>query len=111
MATDLETSVRNAAAQIARYVEDIAEMKVETWSVQVEAASAANFDQAKPAAQTIIKLDGDSKAVIPLRMGQGGALEVDLALLEIHERAVATTIEYRSKILATLIGLLQARIR
>ncbi len=111
MATELENSIRNAAEKITRYVADAAEMKVETSYVQVGANGETDFTQARPAARTIVKLDGDSQAIVPVRPAQSGGFEVDASLFDIHERNVATTIEYRARILNALLSLLQTRNR
>jgi hypothetical protein len=44
-----------------------------------------------------------------MRRAQNGGLEVESELLTIHERNVATTIEYRARVLSALLGLLQRR--
>src|SRR3954468_9743680 len=99
MATELENSLRNAAARIAQYVDDVATMTVETRYVQVGAGGDVSFDQAKPIARTTLKLDGDCDAVIPMRGDAAGGFDVDAALFDLHQRNVATAIEYRARIL------------
>ena len=112
MAKDIENALKSVANQIAKYVEDAAEMRVETLFVVVDtgASAASNFDQAKPAAMTVVKLDGDSQTTVPLRQGEDG-LEVDEDLLDVHERNVATAIEYRASMLETLVAALQAAVQ
>jgi hypothetical protein len=109
MAKDIENTLRTIAAQVAKYVNDAAEMRVETQYVEVKTGAEAptDFGQARPAALTIIKLDGDSQAVIPMRPGEDG-LEIDTDLFEVHERNVATAIQYRSSMLGALLSALQA---
>lgn len=107
MATELENSIRAAAEKVAQYIADAATMTVETRYVEVGATGPKGFEDARPAAQTVVKLDGDSFAVVPLRTAQTGGLEVDTSLFEVHERNVATTIEYRQKILGAVLGILQ----
>lgn len=70
-----------------------------------------DFDQAKPIAQTVISLDGDSAAIVPMLEVEAGRLEMDADLLDLHQRSVTTTIEYRARILSALLGVLQSRIR
>lgn len=103
MADDVETSLKNVARKVAGYIEDAATLTVETRIVQVGADAAADFAQARPAARTVIKLDGDSEAVVPLQAGEAG-LVVDKSLFELHERNVNTAIEYRAKLLNALLG-------
>ena len=100
MSTNLNTSLRNTAAKVAKYVEDAAEMSVETKYVIVD--EAGNHTP-KLAARTIVKLDGDSESTVPLNE-TGGRLEVDADLFAIHERNVQTAIEYRARILRSLMG-------
>ncbi|NJN19530.1 MAG: hypothetical protein HC822_26450, partial [Oscillochloris sp.] len=66
-----------------------------------------NLETERPGAYTQVKLDGDSKTVVPMRKGNNGTLEIDATLFEIHERNVATATEYRARVLNSLIGLLQ----
>jgi len=109
MATELENSIRSAAEKVAGYVEDVATMTVTTQYVQVGADGDVDFDQAKPAARTIIKLDGDCGAVVPMRAAEAGRLEMDATLFDLHQRNVTTAIEYRARILSALLGVLQSR--
>lgn len=104
MADDLETSLKNVASQVAGYVKDVATLTVETRVVRVDAETATDFSQARPAVRTVIKLDGDSEAVLPLQAGEAG-LVVDKALFELHQRSVETAIAYRAKMLESLLGL------
>ena len=67
MASEMREALKSAAEKIAKYVEDVAEMAVETHYVELGAAS---FDQAKLAARTIVKLDGDSQTVVPMQKGE-----------------------------------------
>ena len=107
MATELENSIRNAAAKIAQYVEDVTTMTVQTAYVQIGAGSDVDFSHAKPVARTIIKLDGDSEVIVPMRQTEAGGFEVDAGLLDLHERHVTAAIEYRARILNTLLTVLQ----
>jgi hypothetical protein len=82
-------------------------MRVETHYVEVKSGpdASADFSQARPAALTIIKLDGDSQTTIPMRPGEAG-LEIDAELLQVHERNVAAASEYRASILNALLSAL-----
>jgi len=103
MASELREALKSAAEKIAKYVEDAAEMAVETQYVELGAAS---FDQAKLAARTIIKLDGDSQTVIPMQKGES-KLEVDMAVYEVHQQNVAAATEYRPKMMNSLLSVLR----
>jgi hypothetical protein len=108
MPSDLENSVRSAAEKVAQYISDAAVMRVDTSYVDIS-DNTPERATIRPAAQTEIRLDGDSKTIVPMRRAQNGDLEVENELLDIHERNVATTIEYRSRVLSALLGLLQRR--
>ncbi|ABY34188.1 MAG TPA: hypothetical protein DEF43_07995 [Chloroflexus aurantiacus] len=107
MASELENSIRSAAAKVAAYVADAAVMEVTTSYVVV--GPTTTTENARPAAKTVIRLDGDCHATVPMREGPGGVLEVDSGLFEIHQANVATATEYRARVLGALIGLLQRR--
>jgi hypothetical protein len=106
MPSELESSIRNAAEKVAKYIADAATMTVETSYVEIGGNAATGFDAARPAARTIVKLDGDNASVLPLRVTNDNSLEIDASLFAIHERNVQTAIEYRSKILSSVIGIL-----
>src|SRR3970040_3069222 len=106
MASDLENAIRMAAETVAKYVADVASMSVETKYVQIGANGDVDFSQAKPVARTLIRLDGDSDEIIPLRQAENGRFEADADLMDIHRRNVQTTIDYRARLLdAFLAGL------
>jgi hypothetical protein len=109
MANDFTSSLRNAAASVAKYVEDAAEMEVITKYVEIDSDAEADFETAKPVARTLIKLDSDSETVFPMRAGQGDALEVDLPLFELHQQNVSTAIDYRARILSALLSTVMSR--
>jgi len=102
--TELKEALKTAAEKVAQYVEDVATMNVETRYVEMGAAS---FDDAKIAARTIVKLDGDSQTVLPMRQGEAGALAVDSAVFELHQQNVQAAIDYRAKMMNSLLGLLR----
>jgi hypothetical protein len=70
-------------------------MTVGTLPVQVKADGPVNFDQARPIAQTLISLDGDSRVVAPLREAEDGRFEVDAALFDLHQCHVTTAMDSR----------------
>jgi hypothetical protein len=109
MASDLNNALKNATDRIVKYIDNIATLTVETRFVEVQGAQ-ADFSDAKPAASTIIRMDGDCSAVVPLRKTETGALEVDNALFEMHQNNVATAIDYRTKMMAALLQTLKQSI-
>jgi hypothetical protein len=108
MANGLENAIKSAADRIAHYVQDVAEMKVETLYVRVGADGPTDFNQARPLARTVVSLDGDSKVILPLREAEAGHFEVDAGLFDVHQRNVTTAIEYRARILSALLSALQS---
>lgn len=109
MANEFESALKNAASSVARYVEDAATMKVESKYVEVGGAGSVDFESASPVARTIIRLDGDSETIIPMRQNNAGVPEVDNILFDLHQENVNTAIEYRARILNALLGTLLAR--
>ncbi len=109
MPNEFENALKNAATSVAKYVQDAAILQVETRYVEVSPNALADFDQARPVARTIIRLDGDSESVLPLRKNEGGMMEVDTALFELHQQNVSTAIEYRARILNALLSTLLPR--
>jgi hypothetical protein len=109
MASELEVSLKKAAAKIAQYVEDIATLTVETWYVEVAAENTANNGKTKSAAKTVIKLDGDNDTLVPMRKSPTGELEVDTTLFNIHQENVTSAINYRTNMMDALLNLLRTR--
>ncbi|MGE5249610.1 MAG: hypothetical protein ACM3QS_05295 [Bacteroidota bacterium] len=103
MANEMRDALKSAADRIAKYVEDIAEMSVETQYVQVGAAATADT---KLGARTVVKLDGDSQTVVPVQQGDT-KLEVDMSLFEVHQQNVQAAIDYRTKMMNSLLTVLR----
>ena len=108
MANDIDTSVRTAVEKIATYVDNIATMSVETKYVRVDDPKDVDFTQSKPVARTIVKLDGDSESVIPVRVSEKGDIEVDTDLFKLHQQNVSIAMDYRARLLDALIGMLKS---
>jgi hypothetical protein len=113
MANEIENALRAAAEKIVSYVEDAATMTVITKYVTVAPDAAADFTTAKPVAQSIVRLDGDTEVILPMRETSPGSgqLEVVAALKELHEANVAAATEYRARILQALVAALPSRLR
>jgi hypothetical protein len=109
MANEIDTALKNAASSVANYVKEASMMMVETRYVEIGSNETINFEQSRPIARTIIKLDGDCESVVPLRKNEAGGLEVDSALFDLHQQNVATAIEYRARILNSLLSTLVSR--
>lgn len=102
MANEMSNALKTAADKIVGYVNNVSTMTVETRFVEINNGS-ADFSAAQPAACTIIRLDGDCSAVLPVRKNEAGQMEVDTVMFEMHQRNVQTAIEYRQKILQALL--------
>lgn len=110
MATEVENALKDAVKSVAKYVDDAATMTVETWFVEVAMdGGQADFAQAKPAAKTVVRLDGDSQTTVPLQKNEAGILDVDTDLYQIHQQNVQTAIDYRAKILSALLDVLKQK--
>lgn len=105
---DIQTMLKETVEEVKGYVADAATLTVETRWVGIEAGATPNFDTAKPVARTIIKLDGDCAAIVPVRQGSTGNLEIDAELFELHQQSVNTAIEYRARMLNIMLGALKS---
>ena len=103
--TEIKEALKNVADQLAKYVEDAATMTVETDYVEM----GGKMEDAKLAARTVIRLDGDSTSVLPMKPGLDGALVVDTALYEMHQQNVQAASNYRAAILERLLGILRGQ--
>jgi hypothetical protein len=101
MANELNNAIKTTAETIARYVDNVATMTVETRFVDLD--NAQDFTQSKPVARTEIRLDGDCAAVLPVRKNDAGVPVVDTDLFDLHQRNVATAIEYRARMMDALL--------
>ena len=110
MANEIETAFKNAASSIAGYVRNVSTMTVETKYVEIGADGTLDFEKARPVARSIVKLDGDSETIAPLRKNEAGILEVDSGLFDLHQQNVNTAIEYRARILNALLSTFLSRV-
>jgi hypothetical protein len=104
MASDIEAALREVGNSLVAYVKDAATMTVESRYVHVTLDQDADFEQSKALARTIIRLDGDSEMVFPLRQGDDGYLEADNPLFGLHQQNVSTAIEYRARMIDALLS-------
>ncbi|MBK9053148.1 MAG: hypothetical protein IPL78_20245 [Chloroflexi bacterium] len=100
---DIETALNKIAGKLVEYVEDAATLSVVTQSVDV--GKTVDFKQAKPVASTVIKIDGDSTTIVPVRATDSGE-EIDNAMFSLHGQNVSLAIQYRQNILNALIAAL-----
>jgi len=103
--TEIKEALKNVADQIAKYVDDAASMTVETSYVEV----GGKPEDAKLAARTIIRLDGDSSNILPMKPSADGTLTVDTAVYDMHQQNVQAASEYRAAILERLLAILHVQ--
>lgn len=106
MANELNNAIKASAEKIAKYVSDIATLSVETRYLDV-GQQGVTFTQAQPVARTEIRLDGDCFTTLPAKVNQANAMAVDGDLFDVHQRNVQTAIDYRAKMIASLMNLLR----
>jgi hypothetical protein len=102
MATpEIKEALKNVATEVAKYVKDAATLTVKTQTVEVGA-------KAEPAlaAESTIRLDGDSTTTLPVSTNDFGKSEVDSVIYDIHMQNVQAAIDYRSKIIQSVIDVL-----
>lgn len=103
--TEIREALRSAADTVAKYVRDVGVLEVETLTLAVGATTDPVL-----AARTVIKIDGDNTSVIPGALNQQGKWEVDTVLYDLHMQNVQKAIEYRSKLLESMLGLLRGTV-
>jgi hypothetical protein len=102
MATpEIKEALKNVANEVAKYVKDAAELKVQTKTIAVGSKAEAAL-----AAESIIRLDGDSVTTLPVTTNDFGKTEVDSVIYEIHMQNVQAAIDYRGKIIQSVIDVL-----
>jgi hypothetical protein len=106
MANELNNALKTAAEKIVKYVDNIATMTVETRYVDLSGDS-VDFAAAKPCARTEIRLDGDCATVLPMRRNEAGVYSVDGDLFDMHQRNVQTAIDYRARMIDSLLQTLK----
>lgn len=100
---ELKQALKDAADAIAKYVQDAATMTVETRYVEM----GGEFEKAKLAARTTVKLDGDSESILPMKKSAEGELVVDTVVYEMHQENVQAAIDYRAEMLDRLLTVLR----
>ena len=100
--SEIKEALRSTADTIAKYVRDLGVLHVETQTLDVGKAADPVL-----AARTVIKIDGDNTSVIPGVQNQQGKWEIDTGLYDLHMQNVQKAIEYRSKLMDAMLGLLR----
>jgi hypothetical protein len=102
--TELKEALKSAAAKIAQYVEDASEMAVNTNYTEM-----GSGNEPKMAARTVVKLDGDSENIVPMKKGADGELVVDTVMFDLHQQNVQAAIDYRAEMLERLLSIIAPR--
>lgn len=101
--TEVKGALRSAADTIAQYLKDASVLTVETQTVEAGSGATPIL-----AARTVIKLDGDNSSVLPASKKESGNWEIDSVLYDVHMQNVQAAIDYRSKLLDAMLGLLRS---
>lgn len=112
MATDLETNIRTALEKLAKALADAAEVTIETrYKVVADLQNPGALEKSNTilVARTVIQLDGDQEAIIPVTATETGSIVIEDMLLDLHQRNVQAAIEYRKEALNTLVNISRRR--
>ena len=113
MSEDFVDALKGVVNKVGDAVANAAEMSVQTWFLVLDEAEGASGGAAakndfetkkRPLARTIVKFDGDSEAIVPMRR-TGEGLQVDEQLLKMHNENVETARKYRSDVVNMFLGL------
>jgi len=100
--TEIKEALRSAADTVSKYVRDAAVLTVETQTLEV-----ASGAEPQLASRTVIKIDGDNTSVVPGLKNEAGKWEIDTVLYDIHMQNVQSAIDYRSKMIDSMLSLLR----
>jgi len=98
-ANDMKEALKGAAESVRKFISDIGELKVETRVIE------PGQKESELAASTVIRFDGDNTSVVPATRNGAGRWEVDATLYDLHTKNLQSAIEYRSRMIESLLGL------
>lgn len=98
---ELKDALKKAADKVGEYVANAATLTVKTNTVEVGSGKPEVL-----AASTVIGFDGDNTTVLPTVTNAEGKIEVNGVLYDIHMQNVQAAIDYRQKIIDSVIGIL-----
>jgi hypothetical protein len=109
MPREWENTINEAVAKFIGAIGDIAKLEITTMYVVVGENGVANFDQAKPAAKTVIELEGDYQDYIPVRLVKEtdhaqALLQIDRDLYRMHGENVEKALAYRNSLFSTVMA-------
>jgi hypothetical protein len=109
MPREWENTINDAVSKFIGVIGDIAKLEISTMYVVVGENGVANFDEAKPAAKTVIELEGDYLDYIPVRLvketDQAQAVpQIDRDLYRMHQENVEKAMAYRSNLFSTVMA-------
>ncbi|MEM9458389.1 MAG: hypothetical protein AAGF11_29700 [Myxococcota bacterium] len=99
---EIKEALRSATSTVSKYMGGVAVLHVETHTVETKTGQEPVL-----AARTVIALDGDNTAVVPAQQGESGKWEVDSPLYEVHMQNVQSAIEYRAKMVESMLSFLR----
>jgi len=103
VATEIKGALRTAADKVSQFVGNAAELKVETRTLEPGAGAPSLL-----AARTVISLDGDNLSEVPATRNAEGKWEIDAVLHGLHMRNVEAAIEYRARMVGSMLALFRA---
>lgn len=103
VATEIKGALRTTAEKVSQFVGNAAELKVETRTLEPGADA-----QPLLAARTVISLDGDNLSEVPATRNAEGKWEIDTVLHGLHMRNVEAAIEYRTRMVGSMLALFRA---
>lgn len=101
---DVNEVLRQSAERIARYIDDLAEMRVTT--TLIEPTTGRKGINEVATVQSTIRLDGDSQSTIPLTNDEKGNPMVNSELYELHQMNIKAVTAYRAQTLQALLTIL-----
>jgi len=109
MPREWESTVNDAVAKFIGAIGDVAKLEITTMYVVVGEDGIANFEEAKPAAKTVIELEGDYLDYIPVRLvkesDQAKAVpQIDRDLYRMHGENVQKALAYRNSLFSTVMA-------
>jgi hypothetical protein len=101
VATEIKGALRTAAEKVTQFVGKAAELQVETRTLEVGSTAESVL-----AARTIISLDGNNLSEVPVMKSAEGPWGIDTVLYDLHMRNVQAAIEYRTRMVGSMLSLL-----
>ena len=102
--SEIKEALKSIGEKVAQYLNDAATLTVTTNTVEV-----AGDGKAVLAAKTVISLDGDNTSAVPIVKNDDGKPSIDTALYELHMQNVAAAVDYRARILDSMLDVIKSK--